>query len=209
MAARENQGYLIAVIILVLLSLVLALVSFLGVQKAYELSDVAEASDAKLKVSRLIADAEDLKGDALKAIIGDLGIASSEVTDIRNKIQQISTDSALTDADKKIVSDILAEVTSAQEIYKSETNGEVASSGDGDASEATLRGRLNDLTLLVDRMRSEYRTQVRQTDEDARDAKGKIADAEEARESAVKELDLRKRKVVKRIIWLRWSYKIS
>ena len=38
MAARENQGYLIAVIVLVLLALILALVAFLGIQKAYELS---------------------------------------------------------------------------------------------------------------------------------------------------------------------------
>ena len=57
MAARENQGYLIAIIVLVLLSLVLAVTAFLGIQKAYEKADSAASLDAKLQVSRKIAEA--------------------------------------------------------------------------------------------------------------------------------------------------------
>jgi len=79
MAARENQGYLIAVIVLVLLALILALVAFLGIQKAYEQAELAQASDAKHKATLLLAKAEGLKAEALKAIIGDLGTAPSEL----------------------------------------------------------------------------------------------------------------------------------
>ena len=90
MAARENQGYLIAVIILVLLTLVSALVAFLGIQKAYEQAEVAEASDGKLKVALEIAKAEGLKGEAYKAVIGDLGAAPPEINKAIQDLQAVS-----------------------------------------------------------------------------------------------------------------------
>ena len=189
MAARENQGYLIAVIILVLLSLVLALVAFLGVQKAYEQADVAEASSTKLTVSREIAKATTLKGEALKAIIGGLGPAAAELDKIVNDIQQISINPALSADDKKLITDIADEVKAAREIYKNETEGQVSDKGDGDAALATLRSRITDLTSLVDRMRKDYTIQVRRTDEAANDAKEKIAQAEETLASTIKEME--------------------
>jgi len=54
---------------------------------------------------------------------------------------------------------------------------------------ATLRSRIADLTSLVDRMRKDYTIQVRQTDEAARDAKSKIAQAEETLASTIKEME--------------------
>ena len=187
MAARENQGYLIAVIVLVLLALILALVAFLGIQKAYEQAELAQASDAKHKATLLLAKAEGLKAEALKAIIGDLGTAPSELGKTINDLQQISGNSALSDAEKKLVDDIIAEVRTAQEVYRVETQAPI--SGDEDATLATLRSRIADLTSLVDRMRKDYTIQVRQTDEAARDAKSKIAQAEETLASTIKEME--------------------
>ena len=132
MAARENQGYLIAVIVLVLLALILALVAFLGIQKAYEQAELAQASDAKHKATLLLAKAEGLKAEALKAIIGDLGTAPSELGKTINDLQQISGNSALSDAEKKLVDDIIAEVRTAQEVYRVETQAPI--SGDEDAT---------------------------------------------------------------------------
>ena len=189
MAARENQGYLIAVIILVLLSLVLALVAFLGVQKAYEQADAAESLENKLTVSRLIADAEALKGEALKSIIGDLGVSASELPKTRNDIQQLSTNSALTEADRNILDNILKEVTAAQEIYKSETNGSIRDVGDGEVSVATLRTRIEELTTLVDKQRTDNKTQVDLAKEAERDAAAKITVAQEAKTLAEKARD--------------------
>ena len=188
MAARENQGYLIAVIILVLLSLVLALVAFLGVQKAYERAEAAEASEAKLQVSRKIADAEAIKGEVFKAIIGDLGPATSEIDQGINDLGQISTNSSLSDADKKIVSDILDEVRAAKEIYQIEINGSLRNEDEADPTAATLRGRMNDLNAIVDRQRTSYSVQVRQATQAEKDNKEKLAQAQEAVESANKEM---------------------
>ena len=184
MAARENQGYLIAVIILVLLSLVLALVSFLGVQKAYERADEAKATDSKLKVSLLIAKAENLKGEALKAMIGGMGTAPAELEKGLNDIQNIRLDSALADGDKKQIDDIIAEVRTAQEIYQNETNGQIRN--EDDAAVATLLSRITDLTSLVDDKVQRNKTQIRQTLEDAREAKAKITQAQEAQALAEK-----------------------
>ena len=196
MAARENQGYLIAVIILVLLSLVLALVAFLGVQKAYEQADVARASEAKLLRSSEIAKAESLKGEAYKAIIGGLGPAASELGRTINDLQQITTNQSLSADDKGLIDAIISEVRTAQEVYKNETQGNLTDAQDGDATLATLRSRITDLTSLVDRMRKDYTVQVRQTDEAARDAKEKIAQAQETLASTIKEMESLQQKLI-------------
>ena len=186
MAARENQGYLIAIIVLVLLSLVLAVTAFLGVQKAYEKADSAESLDAKLQVSRKIAEAGDLKGEALKSIIG-LGVAPAELPAIRSDLINLSTQ--LSDpADRKIVEDIVEEVKTAEEIYKVEIGGTVADGGDGAVS-ATLRHRIDELTSLVDDTRKRFKLQVDLTEQAESDAAAKIKSAEESLASALKEKD--------------------
>ena len=197
MAARENQGYLIAVIILVLLSLVLALVAFLGVQKAYEQADAAASTESKLKVSRLIADAEALKGEALKAVIG-FGPAPSEIDAAINNLGQISSNQALSEADKKIVNDIVAEVREAKEIYDAETSGKVTPE-DGDVAVATLRTRITGLTTLVGQMRNDFAVQVRTAEEaeatakrDIEEAKKAQLKAEETQEELKKKLEAEK-----------------
>ena len=179
MAARENQGYLIAVIILVLLTLVLALVAFLGVQKAYEQAEAAEASDGKLRVALEIAKAEGLKGEALKAVIGDLGPAPAEIDNTINDLQGLSGSSDLTAADKKIIEDILSEVRKAKEVYDLET-GRNISDGDDASKVATLLSRIADLTALVDRLRNNYITEGRRATEAADDAAAEIAAAKSA-----------------------------
>ena len=87
MAARENQGYLIAVIILVLLSLVLALVAFLGVQGAYEQADTAKSFEQKAYVAQKQAEAESFKAEAYAAMIGSLGTAPAELAQAKQDLK--------------------------------------------------------------------------------------------------------------------------
>ena len=65
MAARENQGYLIAVIILVLLTLVLALVAFLGIAKATEYSEGLVKAKADLNVQNKVSEAHQIEAEIL------------------------------------------------------------------------------------------------------------------------------------------------
>ena len=192
MAARENQGYLIAVIILVLLTLVLALVAFLGIQKAYEQAEAAEAADVKLRAAREIAKAESLKGEALKAVIGDLGVAPAEIAKAIQDLQGLTA--RLTDSDKKIVEDILSEVRTVKEVYDQQTNGRIDDGDDG-AKVATLRDRITDLTALVDRIRKDYKIEGRRADEAARAAEANITQIEETLKSAEEELENAKQKL--------------
>lgn len=184
MAARENQGYLIAVIILVVLALILALVSFLGIQKAYEQAEVAAAADAKLNVALKIAQAEGLKGEAFKAAIGDMGVAPAEIDKAINDLQGLSANRALTDADKKIIADILAEVRTVKEVYDLETQGNVSNGEDEAAKVATLRSRITDLTALADRIRNDYKTEGRRATEAAEAAAAKIVEAKKGQKLA-------------------------
>ena len=188
MAARENQGYLIAVIILVLLTLVLALVAFLGIQKAYEQAETAQASDAKLKAALKIARAEGLKSEALKAAIGDLGAAPLEINKAIQDLQSLSTSSDLTDSDKKIVGDILSEVREAKEVYDQQTGGKI-SNGDDATKVETFVSRITDLTALVDRIRKDYKIEGLRATEAARAAAEDIARAEETLKSTIAEME--------------------
>ena len=188
MAARENQGYLIAVIILVLLTLVLALVAFLGIQKAYEQAETAQASDAKLKAALKIARAEGLKSEALKAAIGDLGAAPLEIKKAIQDLQSLSTSSDLTDSDKKIVGDILSEVREAKEVYDQQTGGKI-SNGDDATKVETFVSRITDLTALVDRIRKDYKIEGLRATEAARAAAEDIARAEETLKSTIAEME--------------------
>ena len=189
MAARENQGYLIAVIILVLLSLALALVAFLGVQSAYENDDASQAAEKKLEVSRAIAEAQTLKGQALKAMIGDLGPAASEIDKVINDLGQITARPSLAEGDKALINEIIEEVRTAQEIYRIGVGGVINNTGDDDVALATLRSRITSLSTLVSKMRKDYTIQVRQTDQAASDAKEKIDKAREDLKSALEQQD--------------------
>lgn len=70
MAARENQGYLIAVIIFVLLSLVLGLVAFMGISKANEYSDDMEQMKKDLDMARKSSEGYQIQSQILQAYIG-------------------------------------------------------------------------------------------------------------------------------------------
>jgi len=187
MAARENQGYLIAVIVLVLLTLVLALVAFLGVQKAYEQAEAAEAVEAKLNVARQIAKAEGLKGNALKGIIG-LGVTPAEINKAIQDLQVLSTNRDLAEADKKHIGDILTEVRKAKEAYDLETGGRIQSGDDDAAKVATLLSRITDLTALVDRIRKDYKNESRRASDAAEAAEKDIERAEKTLKSREEEL---------------------
>jgi len=86
MAARENQGLLIAVIILVLLTLVLALTSFLGLSKAGENADSNQQLEEKVKYLEKLADGYQSQAEVLKALAGDFGLGVAEAPGLLERI---------------------------------------------------------------------------------------------------------------------------
>ncbi len=105
MAARETQGYLIAVICLVLLSLVLALATFLGISKASEYADAKQSAEDKLAVEMKIAKANQIEAEILRAYVGDFGKSVQEVQAQVDSLDQLKigvSDPALTDVINRV-----------------------------------------------------------------------------------------------------------
>ena len=101
MAARENQGYLIAVIVLVLLSLFLALATFLGWSKVNEYADNKLAAEQSLALEKKLNQANGIKAEVLKSMIGEMGGgAVAEITTQIESLDRLATSGEL-DATQK------------------------------------------------------------------------------------------------------------
>ena len=96
MAARENQGYLIAVIILVLLTLVLALSTFLGLSRMNENAAKLQAAEQKLVVQKSMSDAYQIEAQVLRAYVGEMGPSVAEVPSMFDSLDALSLNQKLT-----------------------------------------------------------------------------------------------------------------
>lgn len=171
MAARENQGYLIAVIVLVLLSLVLALLSFLGLSKASENAEAKKALESKVAYLEDLNDANAAKGEILKAVIGDFGPSTAEIQTQIDAITRMSTKSSLEAAQKTSIGAVLIDAQGIKEKYDEDMLG---STSDGGAL-PTYREKLRNLTQIVAKKNDEYNIQINTTRQAEQDAKTKIA----------------------------------
>ena len=149
MAARENQGYLIAVIILVLLTLVLALAAFLGLSRAGENSTSRLAAEHKLELSETLSDAYQSKARILEALVGDFGPSVAEVeTDIQT-LSSLANNPKLEASEKGQVQEIYDRVEVIYDAYKKDMLGSNTTEEGAPVQEQTWRSRINSLTTLV------------------------------------------------------------
>ncbi len=109
MAARENQGYLIAVIILVLACLILALLAFLGFYKSFENHDLATQFESKFKQMERVAEAYQLKGQIASALIGENCESLAEIDTLDNKLNSLK-DRITNETDRLELSNIETQV---------------------------------------------------------------------------------------------------
>lgn len=88
MAARENQGYIIGIIILSILTVVLLLLTVLSTMKAYENHDNWTAADTETAYFRALADTQKVKSDVIAAYVGIEGVSVAEVPTLLNSIDR-------------------------------------------------------------------------------------------------------------------------
>ena len=79
MASRENQRYLIAIIVLSLFMIAFFVTSLLGWSKVYEYSDIADAAKAEVKLSNALQEAYAAKSSVLETMIGGSGGSVNEI----------------------------------------------------------------------------------------------------------------------------------
>ena len=78
MAARENQGYLVAVIILVILLLCLGLSTFLADAGRRQSAESLKTAQDKLAASEAVLESYRAKSNVLEALVGDFGPSVAE-----------------------------------------------------------------------------------------------------------------------------------
>ncbi len=163
MAARENQGYLIAVIILVLLSLVLALAAFLGLSKMNEYADNKAAAEQSLAFEKKLSQAHEIQSEILKAYIGDLGPSVAEVETQIGSIQRLATSADLESNQKSQIQAVMDSVMAVKAVYEKDMLGNVGSAEAGQNQEFTWRSLVNNLSTVLAKKHNEYYVQVQQS----------------------------------------------
>ena len=88
MAARENQGYLVAVIILVILVLCLGLSTFLADAGRRQSAESLKTTQEKLAGSEAVLESYRAKANILEALVGDFGPSVAEVDGVLQGIKQ-------------------------------------------------------------------------------------------------------------------------
>lgn len=146
MAARENQGMMIAVISLVLLVLLLALVAFYGVSKANEYSDTMAVAQDKLLLQEKLAEANRVKSEILESYIGSLGPTVAEVQTNMDSLDRIKN--SLPAESRGPIDTIITRVREIRDQYDADMKQFIASD-EGDAQEFTWRSLVNNLAAVV------------------------------------------------------------
>ena len=90
MAARENQGYVIGIIVLAILAVLLLVTTVFSTMKAYENHDKAVAAQEDAKFQGAVASAYTAKSDMLAAMIGIEGTTAADITTFRDLISNSS-----------------------------------------------------------------------------------------------------------------------
>ena len=185
MAARENQGYLIAVIILVLLVLVLALAAFLGISKAGENATSKIAVEHKLLLAKTLSDAQGIESNIIKALLGGFGPTVAEVPTQIDSLGRLAATRGLEASEQAQIQAIVERVKEIKAAYDKDMRGNVSPE---EANEPTWRDTIRTLTGLIATKNKENRIQVNQTALSEKEAASKIANMQSTLATAQKAL---------------------
>lgn len=178
MAARENQGYLVAVIILVILLLCLGLSTFLADAGRRQSAESLKTAQDKLAASEAVLESYRAKANVLEALVGDFGPSVAEVDAEIQTIKQTSAKPSLSATAKDTVNSILQKVEEINEVYKKDMSGAAAVAGAAGETR-TWRSRIQTLTTLVDRKNKDNKTAVERSKNDEKEAAQKVKQAQD------------------------------
>ena len=152
MASRENQRYLIAIIVLSLLMIGFFIATLLGWSKAYEYSDVAKGAENKLKLARALEEAYAAKASILETMVGANG---GSVAEIQTTIDSMTGIARKVDSGDKSKVDAVAEsVTAIKALYDQDMKSN-SSAGAEDAAAMTYKNLIANLNSVLAKMHNE------------------------------------------------------
>lgn len=173
MAARENQGYIIGIIVLAILTVILLVTTVFSTMKAYDSHDkmVAALDDSSYQKAR--ANAQTSKTNMLSAVLGLEGTSPAEITTFRDLI----TGEKRNAGDK--AGDIQEIADSAQAIYAIYTKDMAFNAAITDDGGAAAGESDNTYKGTVDKMASALRSQTENAFSQTKEAKRILAESEQ------------------------------
>ena len=173
MAARENQGYLIAIIVLSVLCILLILGTVFGWSKASEYSDNKIAAEASLKLEKTLRQANEVKANVLATMVG----AGGSVAEIQPQLDSLTRLARSVDAaDKSKVDAVASSLTEIKAIYETDMKSN-SSAGAADALEPTYKNLMANLNSVLGKMHNELIVKTNENETNRIESDAKIQQA--------------------------------
>ena len=172
MAARENQGFIIGIIVLAILSVILLVTTVFSTMKAYESHDKMVAAVEDSASQKALANAYTAKADMLSATLGLEGTSPAEITTFRDLITNQKRNAGDKAADIQQIAD---SAQSIYEIYQKDMAFNAAITDGGQAggdADNTYKG-------TVDKISSALRSQTENAFDKTKETKRIIAETEQ------------------------------
>lgn len=189
MAARENQGYLVAVIVLVLMVLLLGILAFFGISKANEHYEGLTKAQSDLNIERKVREANQITGEVLRAYVGDQGEKMAEVATKLESLNRIANDSSLTDAQRSAVQNVVTQLNDVRTTYNRDMQQFIARTDDDQTEELTWSGVVRNLIAVTANKHNELEVARRRNEQDQLDFANKLAAQQKALDETQKLLD--------------------
>lgn len=184
MAARENQGYLIAIIVLSVLCILLILGTVFGWSKASEYSDNKLAAENSLKLEKTLRQAHETKANVLATMIG----AGGSVAEITPQIDSLTRLARSVDAgDKSKVDAVATSLNEIKSIYETDMKSN-SSAGAADALEPTYKNLIANLNSVLAKKHNELIVKTNENETNRIESDAKIQQAKADNDALAKTL---------------------
>lgn len=149
MAARENQGYVIGIIVLAVLSVMLLVTTVFSTMKAYENYDKVVAAEETARNSNALADANAAKANMFAAMIGVEGKVASEIKIFRDLIT--TAKSKVSGSDTAKIQTIVDAANGVYAIYEKDMafNRAISDENDEDVEAETYKGTVDKMASAL------------------------------------------------------------
>ena len=171
MAARESQGYLIAVIILILLTLVLALSFVWALLRGNEHWDARTKAEQTVAFQENQIKAQETLTDVILAYLGDMGVSLAETESSINNLRRLTTN--VDDNQRQLINAIIDRVDLVTTEYRKDMQLMLTPATSEQSREPTYRGLLADYRAALGRKHSEnsqMRTETQRIESEKRAA---------------------------------------
>jgi hypothetical protein len=158
MASRENQRYLIAIIVLSLFMIAFFITSLLGWSKVYEYSDIADSAKAELRLSKSLENAYSIKSSVLETMIGGAGGSVAEIDPNIESLTRIAT--GVDSADKSTINAVAESIKATKALYDQDMKSS-SSAGEGEATNMTYKNLIASQNSVIAKLYSDLGTKTR------------------------------------------------